>query len=56
MAKLASKSKKTSPPGRSKRARKSVKKSGAGKPLAKLGAKAGKRQVDPLPGDDPFEL
>jgi hypothetical protein len=70
MATPASKSKRIPPSRGKKKVKKSLKKSGAGKRSRKVDplpgrpfeltkptrAKAGKPVVDPLPGDDPFEL
>jgi hypothetical protein len=55
MARPASKTKGTSASRRSKQVGKSLKKAEAGKESSKKKPKAGKRPVDPLPGD-PFEL
>jgi hypothetical protein len=57
MAKTASKSQKRPPSGANKPARKGKKKLGSAKgPGKTVPPKAGKRVIDPLPGDDPFEL
>jgi hypothetical protein len=70
MVKSVSKSKRARPPSGKKKVKKSLKESGAAKRSREINplpgppftlakqtrAKAGKRVVDPLPGDDPFEL